>query len=625
MQKDLKQAGVRMPNFGGVGKALAKQINEEPEPEPETEQQRASFFSLHQTRLKLRNAGQDRELAEARPSIVALQARARGSLARKRFLAKLGHQRAIEEERERAVDETRRARAAFEEQERIVRVAVEEERRREEDARRRAEEEERRRAGEERARYSAAVREADKTMVGFHACARGALVRRHFFERIDELDRHKDSITRLQAAARGTLARRQYDNLVGQLGEAVLDVVGVQATLRGVLARRQLLNRIRTLKSGAGFLTGLQAHIRGQQARNAYALRARNLRSVNVVRSVGGLQSLARAALVRRRVDVQRQELGFVEPDVVGIQAQVRGWIARNAFLDWQDHMYGSEPAIVSLQSLVRGLLARKRYDAIHHHFHQNLSKVVRLQAAIRSRRQGSQYRQLRMGTNVPVSTIKNFVNLLDDSEFDYRGELQIEAMRKELVRAVRETERLEDDVKDLDTKIALFVKNTITHEVARAQRAGGGGLDIGRRNSVLAAANDPFAATSLDRQTQRKLELYQQLFWHLQTTPAYLARLFANTGRIGMSEKRQKQLDSTTFVIFGYAQNQREEFLLLKLFQVRLPLSLPPCLADPSSLALDSRGARLPPQRQGFRAREPHVCSSAHAVRSRSDAEEVP
>lgn len=38
-QKGLKDAGVAMPNFGNVGKELAKEINEEPEVEVETEEE----------------------------------------------------------------------------------------------------------------------------------------------------------------------------------------------------------------------------------------------------------------------------------------------------------------------------------------------------------------------------------------------------------------------------------------------------------------------------------------------------------------------------------------------------------------------------------------------------------
>lgn len=42
-QKGLKEAGVVMPNFGNVGRELAKEINEEPEVEVETEQERKSI------------------------------------------------------------------------------------------------------------------------------------------------------------------------------------------------------------------------------------------------------------------------------------------------------------------------------------------------------------------------------------------------------------------------------------------------------------------------------------------------------------------------------------------------------------------------------------------------------
>jgi Ras GTPase-activating-like protein IQGAP2/3 len=43
-QKGLKDAGVAMPNFGNVGKELAKEINEEPELDVETEEEREYCF-----------------------------------------------------------------------------------------------------------------------------------------------------------------------------------------------------------------------------------------------------------------------------------------------------------------------------------------------------------------------------------------------------------------------------------------------------------------------------------------------------------------------------------------------------------------------------------------------------
>ncbi|GAA6016992.1 hypothetical protein JCM11491_006122 [Sporobolomyces phaffii] len=587
-QQGLDKSGVRMPNFAGLNKAMDRH-----EPAPETPEQR-----------------QQRELLAATEGIIGLQAVSRGALARKRFAAMLHHRRKLERQRLQA-EEAERQRVIAEEEKRRQeeaaerkRVAEEEERRRLEEERRKKDEEERRRreeeelerrrieeetrrrlaeeeatrlrledearlaAEEEERQYQASVREAARTLVGFQASARGAIGRRRFFDTIDSVAHHEPAIVGFQASARAHLARQRLYGQTVQLQDALPDVAGFQATCRGFLVRRRFSIRLDQLNSSASFITGLQVAIRGKLARQSCASRAQHLRRTEVVRSVGGLQSLARAALVRRRIDTQRQALDFVQPDVVGIQAQTRGYLGRMSFLAWQDNIYRNEHIVVELQSFIRGAVARRRYYEMHRHFHENLSQVVRLQAAIRSRRQGSQYRQLRMGTNVPVSTIKNFMRLLDDSEFDYRGELQVESLRKELVEAIHRSTTLEDDVKDLDTKIALLVKNKITHEVARAQRAGSGGLAPLKRNSLLTAAGDPFAPSDLDRQSQRKLQLYQQLFWHLQTKPAYLARLFANVGRLNISEKTQKAIESTTLVVFAYAQAHREEYLLLKLFQ---------------------------------------------------------
>ena len=43
-QKGLKDAGVAMPNFGNVGRELAKEINEDPEVEEEAEDERAYCY-----------------------------------------------------------------------------------------------------------------------------------------------------------------------------------------------------------------------------------------------------------------------------------------------------------------------------------------------------------------------------------------------------------------------------------------------------------------------------------------------------------------------------------------------------------------------------------------------------
>ena len=69
--------------------------------------------------------------------------------------------------------------------------------------------------------------------------------------------------------------------------------------------------------------------------------------------------------------------------------------------------------------------------------------------------------------------------------------------------------------------------------------------------------------------ETKRKLELYQQLFYILQTRSDYLSKLFRQLAKIDIADKNKKLVERVVLTLFGYGQDRREEYLLLKLFQV--------------------------------------------------------
>ncbi len=600
-QRGLDAAGVSMPQFGALGSKLAKEMNVEPEPEPETEQQRI-----------------DRELAEHLAAITLLQAAARAHLARRAFA-----QRQAAEQRRRA--ELARLRAEAEE------------RRRQEEERRKAEEDERTiNAWTPRVQAQlrgALVRTAFKQkQQALHATAshaqytrlqalcRGALARKSHFHTQQKVSagvaqrwlfdprcqtlcshshpvlslstrpygclgpdlqmtafsqQHATGIAGIQAQCRGVLARRRYESLIFQLGDSIEDVIKLQSALRAVLARRRLLSLIRGLRGSSDSTIELQAQVRGYLARRSHKQMSHALQKVEVTKAVGGLQSFARAALARRKHQEQRKQLDFVTPDVVGVQAQIRGILARQEYEWWRAHLIQSEPVAVHLQSLLRGALARRAYWSKLRHYHEHMDKIVKIQSLFRGKQQGQQYRSLTVGKNVPVSTIKNFGHLLNDSDADFEDEIEVERLRKLVVRGIRENQTLDNDVQELDTKIALLVKNKIgIEELVRVKNERGllgppTPANLQRRNSLLVAAKDPFAeGQTLDRDARHKLELYQELFFMLQTRPEYLARLFARVGKLEMSDRYKKQVEKVVLTLFGYAQNLREEYLLLKLFQ---------------------------------------------------------
>lgn len=207
-------------------------------------------------------------------------------------------------------------------------------------------------------------------------------------------------------------------------------------------------------------------------------------------------------------------------------------------------------------------------------YYRSNLDKIVQIQSLFRAKETREQYRQLTLGTNVTVGTIKNFVHLLDDSESDFQEEIKVERLRQEVVKRIRENQALEHDVSELDVRIALVVQNVKNFEelVKARRRLGTESAAINAaRASVLAAHGDPFASPStLDRTAKRKLELYQQLFYLLQTDGHYLTGLFGYMAAEDNWEKNRRLVERVVLTLFGYGQAPREEYLLLKFFQVR-------------------------------------------------------
>ncbi|MBW0536342.1 hypothetical protein O181_076057 [Austropuccinia psidii MF-1] len=412
--------------------------------------------------------------------------------------------------------------------------------------------------------------DVSNSVIGLQAHIRGLLERRRFFEPIHQLDIHEQAMVKFQGLIRTKLVQERLRKTVFDLMASEQHVARFQSASRGALSRRALFKFIQELQECVPSIIDFQALCRATLVRRACAQKAKALNKVEVTRGVGGLQAFVRAGLIRKKIVNQKKELDFIQPDVVGIQAQCRGVLARLDWGVWFEHIRSSVPVAIFLQSLTRGFLVRREFFERLMHYHDQVHKVIKVQSIYRARQQASQYKALTRGTNVPMSAIKSFLHLLSDSDLDYEEEIAISKLRTDVVRLIRDNQQLDIHVNELDTKIALLVKNKITLD--DVQRASGGGRrrkDILYRNSILAAANDPFASVNvLDKSAKRKLELYQQFFYLLQTKPEYLARLFFLIK--AQEEKVKKILEGVVLTLFGYAQMRREEFLLLKLFQVR-------------------------------------------------------
>lgn len=84
---------------------------------------------------------------------------------------------------------------------------------------------------------------------------------------------------------------------------------------------------------------------------------------------------------------------------------------------------------------------------------------------------------------NPPLTVIRKFVHLLDQSDLDFQEELEVARLREEVVTKIRGNQQLEKDLNLMDIKIGLLVKNRITLEVSgvcgtfASPRRGGAGV----------------------------------------------------------------------------------------------------------------------------------------------------
>lgn len=107
-------------------------------------------------------------------------------------------------------------------------------------------------------------------------------------------------------------------------------------------------------------------------------------------------------------------------------------------------------------------------------------------------------------------------------------------------------------------------------------------------QNKTLKKHHDSSSALSqglksLSKQSRERLEAYQNLFYLLQTNPVYLAKLIFEMPQ----SRTTKFMESAILTLYNYASNQREEYLLLKLFKTALEEEIKFVIANAESIGI--------------------------------------
>ncbi|GAM85409.1 hypothetical protein ANO11243_034160 [Dothideomycetidae sp. 11243] len=438
------------------------------------------------------------------------------------------------------------------------------------------------------------TREAAAGLEELQAAIRGALTRRSVESRLSDMQECAREIAKVQSIARASIAKSRVEKQKVQLDQNLKAIVLLQKKARGAALRTALQHRTQEAHRQAPMVKLLQSTIRGSHTRRNISQQKAALKSEEACvakmqtalrgflershiesdksalrvhePSIKDLQSFTRAYLNRQHTYEVLCELGDNEGSIIQFQSLVRTALLHRSIGTVLEELAEEEDAIAALQTLTRGFMVRRKFVEKKKFYKQNMEKVIKIQSFVRAKQQGEAYKSLTTGKNPPVGTVKNFVHLLNDSGFDFDEELEFERLRKTVAQHVRQNEMAEQYIDQLDIKIALLVKNKITlDEVVRHQKQFGGHVGSLLNNKEI-SSKDPFDLRALNKNSRKKLEHYQELFFTLQTQPHYLARLFKRFREQGLPDKETKRNELLMMGMFGFAQKRREEYYLLRL-----------------------------------------------------------
>uniref|UniRef100_A0A8B9ERM3 IQ motif containing GTPase activating protein 3 n=1 Tax=Anser cygnoides TaxID=8845 RepID=A0A8B9ERM3_ANSCY len=344
------------------------------------------------------------------------------------------------------------------------------------------------------------------------------------------------------------------------------------------------------------------------------------------------LQARLRGFLVRQQLAARWRVLREEQPAALRIQAWWRGQKQRRAYLERLRYLRAHADAAVKIQAGVRMWQARKRYQERLRYFRRNVKAVIKIQAFVRANKARGDYRMLGKcllvsppkrprligeGTlplsvggrgahgapcpaavharSPPLSIVRRFIHLLEQSQQDFWEEAEVLRLREEVVKRIRASQQLESDLDLMDIKIGLLVKNRITLQVGSAARAPwpprGGWAEVGAchgRSVLVAGGGFPLqeadqeeqgAALGDDvpRQAEGAQVAQQGEAAEAGGLPAPLlpaadpARVPGQADLPDAPNKSTKFMESVIFTLYNYASNPREAYLLLQLFKAAL------------------------------------------------------
>lgn len=266
------------------------------------------------------------------------------------------------------------------------------------------------------------LRQQESIITLLQAAARGAISRRQNAEVQEKLVSTDVNWSDLQSQARGNFLRNLLALQQEALQAGLPQIIDIQAVARGGQLRSEVADILAQLNGQEPTVISLQSHMRGFLSRQSHFSDLKALQAQTS--TILDLQSACRGFMQRQRTYETLCALNNEEAEIVQMQACSRGVNLRMHIGLILAQVEEHEDAIVELQSLARGMIIRQKFAQKQKFYKENMEKVIKIQSFVRGRQQGEAYKSLTTGKNPPVSTVKNFVHLLNDSDIDFDEEI---------------------------------------------------------------------------------------------------------------------------------------------------------------------------------------------------------
>ncbi|KAI5949420.1 IQG1 [Candida jiufengensis] len=428
----------------------------------------------------------------------------------------------------------------------------------------------------------------DNRIIKLQSICRGKVQRETFFNNKQALEFCKSRVVDLQSIIRMKFVNNIVKILVSNKDEIMDPVVQVQSICRSKLSKKysktqfveperliELQSLIRRdlvihninykhqiVRSNKRSITEFQSIARGGISRS----RLCNNVLVTLLHEddiLNELYSIFRGNKVRKQVNETKSQLIYYEnKSIIPVQSLFRGVLTRFNKEILKDDAYNHVDEFITLQSKIRGNIIRTELNFIDNYYHQNVEDVIKAQAIIRRSLAQNDYNSLLMSNNASLKVLRKFAHLLSQNDADFQEEFQLSKDKDSIIEISKQNENLESSIENIDLKLSLLEKNKITIEEFSNSRSS-------FRRSIQ--ATDSKQLERLNKSSRERVELYQSLFYILQTKPIYIANLFRSIDYSQKDSKSHQSLNENIFSLFPIANSSishhsREEYFLMKL-----------------------------------------------------------